>query len=172
MSARARATAALEAVIDETRSLFHHLKRAAEDAHAPSGLSAGQRGILMGLDRHGPQTVPQMARARPVSRQHIQTLVNPLLEQGLVELKDNPDHKRSKLVRLTNKGGTSVDEIKRREAVIFAALVAHLDPGELERAAAALKQVRRAFQGERWERAKRQLENLDTPSTKSRNDEP
>jgi hypothetical protein len=41
-------------------------------------MTAGKRGVLKGLDRLGPQTVPQMARARPVSRQHIQTLVNRL----------------------------------------------------------------------------------------------
>lgn len=164
VSSRARAIAALEAVIDETRSLFHRLKRAAEEVHGQGKLSAGLRGLLMSLERQGPQTVPQMARARPVSRQHVQTLVNRLLEQGLVELADNPAHKRSKLVCLTRQGKATVDEMKRREASIFAEIAAELDAAELEHAAAALRQVRQAFIGESWERASK----LPRPNTTTR----
>jgi len=57
-------------------------------------LSAARRGVLRSLARLGPQTVPQMAGARPVSRQHIQTIVNALAADGLVETIDNPAHKR------------------------------------------------------------------------------
>ena len=173
MSSRARAVAALEAVIDETRSLFHRLKRAAEDVHGHGELSAGLRGLLMSLERHGPRTVPQMARARPVSRQHVQTLVNRLLEQDLVELVDNPAHKRSRLVRLTRRGRATIQGMTRREASVFAGIAAELDAAELEHAAAALRQVRQAFTGESWERAKSQIERPDTgPGHRTRKPDP
>ncbi len=48
--------------------------------------------------------MPQIARARPVARQHIQKLANELAAQGLVEFIDNPAHKCSKLLCLTPEG--------------------------------------------------------------------
>ena len=81
----------LLAVIDETQSLFHRLKRAAEELHRDDGLTAGQRAVLKSLQNGGPQTVPELARARPVSRQHIQSLVNPMVRAGWVKLEENPD---------------------------------------------------------------------------------
>ena len=101
---RARAVRGMVSLIDETRLLFHHLRRTAESLHRQGEITAGRRGVLESLHREGPRTVPQLARARPVSRQHIQKLVDPLAAEGLVELVDNPRHKRSKLVRLTAAG--------------------------------------------------------------------
>jgi len=46
------------------------------------------RAVLEGLDRSGPRTVPAMARARLVTRQHIQTILNELLERKLVETQE------------------------------------------------------------------------------------
>src|SRR5215467_8953227 len=96
--------AALDDVIDQTVGLFHLLHTLAAQLHGAGELTAGRRGILRGLDRLGPQTVPQMARARPVSRQYVQLLVNDLEAEGLVELLENAAHKRSRLVRLTARG--------------------------------------------------------------------
>jgi len=52
----------------------------------------------------GPQTVPAMERARLVTRQHIQTILNELLERKLVETQDNPAHKSSPLIMLSAEG--------------------------------------------------------------------
>jgi DNA-binding MarR family transcriptional regulator len=139
---RARAVQALVSVVDETRLLFHRLKRTAESLHRQGETTAGRRGVLQSLKREGPQTVPQLARARPVSRQHIQKLVDPLAEEGLVELVDNPRHKRSRLVRLTDSGRRLLGEIDRRERPVLQALAEELDAEELERAAAALARLR------------------------------
>jgi len=139
---RARAVRALTSVIDETRLLFHRLKLTAESLHRQGETTAGRRGVLQSLQREGPRTVPQLARARPVSRQHIQKLVDPLAEEGLVELVDNPRHKRSKLVRLTNAGRRMVSEIDRRERPVLGALATEFDADELERAAAVLAKLR------------------------------
>ena len=86
---------ALESLLGAAVALFHRLQAVADEAYHQGELSAGRRGVLRGLDRHGPQTVPQMARARPVSRQYIQTLVDVLAKEGYVGLIANPAHKRS-----------------------------------------------------------------------------
>jgi DNA-binding MarR family transcriptional regulator len=114
--------AALEAVVDQTVSLFHLLRALTEELHGQGELTAARRGVLRGLDRLGPQTVPQMARARPVSRQHIQMLVNQLEVDGLVELRANIAHKRSRLVALTPQGKAYLEALYQREAAFYATL--------------------------------------------------
>lgn len=64
----------------------------------------GAFGLLRSLALHGPLTVPQIARMRPVSRQRMQKLADALADDGLVEFINNPKHKRSKLVQLTPSG--------------------------------------------------------------------
>lgn len=64
----------------------------------------GTFGYIRSLALHGPLTVPQIARMRPVSRQRMQKLTDQLIGEGLVELIDNPRHQRSKLVKLTAAG--------------------------------------------------------------------
>ncbi len=148
---KARAVSGLMSVVDETRLLFHRMKVAAEQIHYREGISAGMRGVLMSLDNLGPQTVPQMARARPVSRQHIQILVNSLLETGRVELVDNPAHKRSNLVRLTRSGKRLVVAMNRRELQLLGKLGIDVAAPDLENAAEVLRAVRRLFEHERWQ---------------------
>lgn len=97
----------------ETRSLFHRLRAVAESLH--SEVSAGQRGVLFEVLEQGPRSVPEMARARPVSRQHIQALAQELLAQGLVERLANPAHQRSHLIAATDKGRSLAETIRARE---------------------------------------------------------
>ncbi len=108
--------------------------------------------VLFSLDRSGPQTVPQMAIARPVSRQHIQMLVNPLVERRCLELIDNPAHKRSKLVRLTPKGRRLVDRMRKRESKILGALGSGMSEKQLRSAAGVVRSLREILAGEEWQR--------------------
>ncbi len=141
---------ALERLMDEVRALFHRLRVAAGEAHGQGPLSGGQRGVLLELERNGPQTVPQMARKRLVSRQHIQVLVNRLVEEGLVELAGNPSHKRSNLVRLTAKGKGALEAMLDREQALMKQLAAGLSKKELRNAAATLRTVRELFESAEW----------------------
>jgi DNA-binding MarR family transcriptional regulator len=145
----ARAAIALRRVIDEVRALFHRLGDAADRLHREDRLPASQRAVLMELAQHGPRTVPAMARARPVSRQHIQTIVNALGRRGLVELADNPRHRRSKLVRITDAGRTIAARVRRREGQILTALSRQLDADDLTRTLATLAAIERLLQDER-----------------------
>jgi DNA-binding MarR family transcriptional regulator len=139
---------ALSALVDETILLFHRFRAAAETIHGEGESTAARRGVLRGLMKGGPQTVPQMARARPVSRQHIQTLVNALLEDGLVALEPNPAHRSSPIVALTSEGKSRLVEIEKRERRAFASVAASIDPRELRAAARTLAAVREAVAAE------------------------
>ncbi len=140
----------IAAVVDATRALFHRLGAAADEVHRVSGVTAGPRAVLQDLYQNGPRTVPAMARARPVSRQHIQVLVNGLLERGEVELLPNPAHARSKLVALTDAGLALFDAIRHREAEVLERLPVQASPDELGDAAKVLRDLKAACEDPNW----------------------
>ena len=140
-----RKDSVLDALIDENVALYHVLRAVAAQFHSGIGLTAAKRGLLRSLSSGGPQTVPQMARARFVSRQHIQTVVNQLLKEQLVELIPNPSHKRSSLVRLTRRGRQVVNNMLQKETCLLAELQAELDEEELQIAVSVLQKLRSSF---------------------------
>lgn len=93
---------------------FYFRIEAVSEATAGFATAGGEWGLLRVLVKDGPQTVPEMARSRPVSRQHCQTIVNTLEAQGLVEFIDNPKHKTSKLVRATKKGHARFQSMRKQ----------------------------------------------------------
>ena len=146
--ARSRPTdrgAAIGLLVEETVALFRQLRQVAAEVHGEGPRSGGRRNLLKELDRLGPRTVPQMARSRSVSRQHVQSHVNELASEGYVELKDNPAHKRSRLVQLTEEGRRVLAEMERREMRAFANLEVEARADEVARAAAVLREVRESF---------------------------
>ncbi len=138
------------AVMDQTLALFRRLRLVAEELHGGGPLSGGKRNLLRELERLGPRTVPQMARVRSVTRQHIQMHVNDLAGQGHVELVHNPAHRRSKLVRLTEQGREEVASMIRREVRLLSKLYVAATEEELRKAADVLRAVREAFESEGW----------------------
>jgi DNA-binding MarR family transcriptional regulator len=104
--------------------------------------AGGEFGVLRTLVLEGPQTVPQMAAARPVSRQHCQTIVNGLAEQGLVEFLDNPRHKRSKLVRVTKRGRARFEAMKAQFTEAAAVYAPHFSAAEVQAAADVCRRAR------------------------------
>lgn len=93
---------------------FYFRIEAITQATAGFATAGGEWGCLRTLVKEGPQTVPEMARSRPVSRQHCQTICNALEAQGLVEFIDNPKHKKSKLVQVTRKGRDRFQSMRKQ----------------------------------------------------------
>jgi DNA-binding MarR family transcriptional regulator len=107
-----------------------------------------QRAVLEFLLMNGPATVPAIARARRVTRQHVQALVNPLLEGGYVDSVENPDHKRSRLIALTPAGDRLIRSMRRTEMDFLAAADPGLAAGQLVQATEVLRRVRGAIEGD------------------------
>ncbi len=59
---------------------------------------------VMGALGDGPLTTSQVARRMGLTRQSVQRVVDLLRGEGLIALYENPDHRRAKLVRLTEEG--------------------------------------------------------------------
>ena len=131
----------LISLIDAIRLAFNQMRSSADAAHADLGVTATLRAVLERLARGGPQTVPDMARARNVSRQHIQKIVDDLGEADLIDLKANPAHKRSPLIVLSAKGGKLFKIIEKREAAILASIGKDLQDHDVSAATTTLRSL-------------------------------
>jgi DNA-binding MarR family transcriptional regulator len=76
-----------------------------------------------------------------LTRQSVQASVNRLLADGLVEAADNPDHRRSPLIRLTEAGRARYAALTRRQARWIDDLARGLDPGDLATAERVLRRL-------------------------------
>ena len=147
---------ALFSVLEESISLVFRVRAVLEDIHGHSEISGSMRGVMRDLRHQGPMTVPQMARKRPVSRQHIQAIVNDLHRAGRVILVENPRHKRSRLVQLTSAGEEELDRIIEREQQVLSALEIPISIDDLEHADDTLKRIRSLLESPAWRETVRQ----------------
>jgi DNA-binding MarR family transcriptional regulator len=131
----------------ESMGLFFRLRAVGKDTGHVSPGGGGTWGLLHSLAIDGPQTVPQLARTRPVTRQHIQQIANEVAADGLIEFVDNPVHKRSKLLRLTPKGERAEVEMTERLRAFAGDLAKDFDVAELATAARVLNAVRAKLTG-------------------------
>jgi DNA-binding MarR family transcriptional regulator len=135
-----------EQLFEETRLLFHALKQWVESFHEGLGLNAPMRAVLELLLRGGSMTVPDMARARGVSRQHIQQQVDALLESELVERSANPAHRRSPMIVLSDRGRALIQNMRAREQNAIARLQVGVSDNAVEEAAQVLAAWRAGLQ--------------------------
>lgn len=140
----------LLSLINETRSLFHRLKSAGDELHSAAGINSSLRGVMESLSKDGPQSVPQIARNKSVSRQHIQLIVNQLLTQGLIEPQINPAHRRSDLFALTVPGRELFATVEAHELTLLANAEHGLSDSDLSHAVATLQKLNVYFQSEDW----------------------
>ena len=132
----------IEALLNQVRRLYNHIHHLGETLHADEPITLGMRAVLEFLVRNGPATVPEIARNRSVTRQHVQTIVNSLLDAALVELESNPRHKRSSLVTLTPEGSQIIERMRERESRVFDDSELDTMRDEIRAAAHTLEKVR------------------------------
>ena len=113
------------------RRLFRAMADHAEAYLRDTGLTAADRAVLEFLYPDTELTVPAIARRYQVSRQHVQVTVNRLLDLGLLRTIDNPRHKRSPLLTLTETGQQTFAGIRRREATVLDQLFADIEIADI-----------------------------------------
>jgi DNA-binding MarR family transcriptional regulator len=95
-----------------------------------------------------PLTVPQIARRMGLTRQSVHATVKRLITDGLAELAPNADHRRSRLVRLTELGERTYAAIDRRQAGWVNELARGIDRAELETTARVLGELGKRLESE------------------------
>ena len=70
---------------------------------------------VLGALQNGPLTIPQIARSDGSTRQSVRRLIEVMARQGRVETLDNPHHRKSDLIRLTDTGVKALNKLKLRQ---------------------------------------------------------
>ena len=134
-------TKTLTHLIREVRTCFNQLRTLAETLSADMEVNPSMRAIMESLSQKVPRTVPDLAKERGTSRQHVQKVINSLLDEDLVLTVENPEHKRSVLYLLTPKGDQVFREIRQREAAPMRSLAQALDQSDIAVAADVLARM-------------------------------
>jgi DNA-binding MarR family transcriptional regulator len=107
---------------------------------AGEGLTAARWQVLGALAlAERALTVPQIARRMGLTRQAVQASVNRLLSDALVETDENPDHRRSPLIRMTVLGNAKYAALERRQVGWINELAAGLSLTDLATTARVLE---------------------------------
>lgn len=97
----------------------------AEELARPAGLTA-TRWQVLGAVLTTPLTVSQIARTMGITRQSVQRTADQLAADDLVEYRDNPQHRRAKLVVATPAGLAAVRQIDPQHRAAAAEIAARL----------------------------------------------
>ena len=114
------------------RRLFRAMAEVADRYLKAHGLSAADRAVLEFLYPDEALPVPAIASRYQVSRQHVQVTVNTLLQDGFLETRPNPRHKRSPLIALTRIGRDLFEKIRSIESEHVDALFAGIPDDDIE----------------------------------------
>jgi DNA-binding MarR family transcriptional regulator len=116
----------------------------AESLAKPVGLTAAWWQVL-GAVLHTPLPVASIAREMGITRQAVQRTADVLVERGLAEYRDNPAHRRAKLVAVTADGLDAVRAINPEHAKQAKRLREVLGQEEFARAVEALTTLSKAL---------------------------
>ncbi|MEJ7649615.1 MAG: helix-turn-helix domain-containing protein [Nakamurella sp.] len=105
---------ALTDVILATFRLNGRLLEAAQELASAGGITAAWWQVLGGvLDE--PRSVADVGRRMGMTRQGVQRTADTLVDRGLAEYRDNPAHRRAKLLACTESGYWAVRRISIRQ---------------------------------------------------------
>ena len=115
---------------------------AADTMTRPVGLTPAWWQVL-GATLDEPLPVAEIARrvGLGLARQSVQRVADLLVEQGWAVYRDNPAHRRAKLVEPTSEGRTVLGRLTAAQHAWADAVGAQVGEGELRRAIAVVRQV-------------------------------
>jgi DNA-binding MarR family transcriptional regulator len=133
----------LALLIDAVARLHGRTRSAFAPARDGTGLSDMEATVLVAVvAAHQSPTVPQIGRSLGHPRQVIQRAANSLVEAGLIELADNPDHKRASLLLPTAAGNEVQHRANARANGIAESLMRVLSREQVREATTLLTQIR------------------------------
>jgi len=137
----------LVGLVDETSRLTGRLKSVFAESRQSVGLNDSEIMVLNAVvEADQPPTVAQIGRSLGHARQLIQRAANSLRDAGLIELADNPDHKRAPLLLPSDEGIALKRETDSRAEEIAEQLMPALDENGVREATVALRALRKQLE--------------------------
>lgn len=147
-SGRTPAGDAVTELVLATFPLHGRLLEVGERLTKPVGLTTARWQVL-GAVLHEARTVSGIARVMGLTRQSVQRLADALAEDGLAEYRDNPEHRRAKLLIATPKGLDAVRGIHADQVAWANRVTEGLDAADLRAALATIEKLRAAVEADR-----------------------
>ena len=130
-------------MIDETLRMSGRFRSIFAGVNAGIGLSTMESTVLaVVVEAPTPPTVPQIGRSLGHPRQVIQRAVNSLVDAGIVETRENPDHKRARMLVPTAKGRAIKGHADAGAGGIADELLKEIEPALCQRVTRDLRTVR------------------------------
>ena len=132
------------ALAEELRAVLGRLKRRLREQAAPGDLTWSQVRVLGRLERHGPSTVTDLARAEGMRPQSMGAVVRALEEAGLLSGAPDPRDARRTILAITDSCREWILAGRAaRQDWLCAAIRRHLAPAEQDTLASAAALLRR-----------------------------
>lgn len=132
----------VQAITRKVRECCHRLDALDDAVRQDVGITSAMRVVLEVLHDTGAQTVPQIARAKNVSRQHIQALADKLHANQLISMRQNARDRRSPLLVLSEGGERVVERMRERELGLLTEMSRVLNEDDIEVALTTLDALR------------------------------
>jgi DNA-binding MarR family transcriptional regulator len=117
-----------------SRPLMQAAENAVEQGLDGTGLTVRTRAVLEVLYAEDEGTVPAIAQKLEINRQYVQLMVNETLAENLTIRCENPRHKKSAIITLTDKGRGLIEDVVRREMALVRSINAGLNTSDVETA--------------------------------------
>jgi DNA-binding MarR family transcriptional regulator len=143
-----KAGKAFTALILEAFRFNGRLLSAGDRLTKPLNLSSARWQVLGAIEQR-PIPVAQIARNMGLARQSVQRLADSLEGERVVEYAPNPDHKRAKLVCLTEKGRRVMKELGKYQIHWANRIAAGATTEEIEAAKGLIKKLRQRLEANR-----------------------
>lgn len=133
-------------IVLETFKLSGLLTTVGDSVAASAGINSARWKILgaIYLSSHS-LTVPQIARTMGQSRQAVQRLVDIMHKDNLLTFSDNPNHKKAKLIALTEKGSAIYLKVDEQQIPWANDLADNLDAKDLAITLQTLKKIQQVL---------------------------
>jgi DNA-binding MarR family transcriptional regulator len=138
----------LTALIIPVIQLNAHFSRAGE-AIASAGGQTLARWLVLEAVATAPSTVARIARGLGLTRQSVQRIADLLAGDGLTAYMENPEHERSKLVRLTPRGQRTLRTIQAAQRVWADRVGAEVGEADLRHASRVVDRLANALKSDR-----------------------
>ncbi len=117
------------------------LARRFDEALRPFGLTSGQFSLMMSLNRPDPPTIGSVAALLALDRTTLTAALKPLERRALVEVRQHPRDRRSRVMRLTDAGRALLSTAVPTWEAVHASIEGSLQPGEGDRLRSSLNDV-------------------------------
>lgn len=111
----------------------------------PVGLTSARWQVL-GIVEHGASPVANVARTMGLTRQTVQHTANGLKRNGFIIYRENPHHRRAKLIEITPKGQQALSQIGERQAAWAQRIAGMTESDRLADALALLRELHAALE--------------------------